>query len=243
MVRAGRFGIGAFAVFLLGPTFRLWTRHASVNKSTGYAIEASANSQLIEIRRVGRLPVGTTIEVEMSRDSVDLLGLDPSNQRHARHRRTDWFCWNWPRVVRRVISEGTTRPLRQTYSCPIRSLSPSWSVIKPKGFEAVYWTFSDAPVLVCNGLLIADVDLDHADFVWPPQTQLKQPKIAVMDGEANFPLTIQRYGLSDDELPFTDELTRDVTLSFIAHALVCSPGTRARACSLRNRHPLAPLRG
>ena len=33
VLRAGRFGIGAFAVFLLGPVFRLWTRHANAAKN------------------------------------------------------------------------------------------------------------------------------------------------------------------------------------------------------------------
>ncbi len=44
-LRAGRFGIGAFATFLLGPSFRLFTRHVTASNSIGYCLEASADSR------------------------------------------------------------------------------------------------------------------------------------------------------------------------------------------------------
>ena len=68
---------------------------------------------------------------------------------------------------------------------------------------------------------------------------MSRPKIAVLDSAANLPLTTQRYRLSQDTVPFVNELTRDVTLSFIAHALVCGPDTRKNACYSNSRHPLS----
>jgi hypothetical protein len=35
VLRAGRFGVGAFAIFLLGPSFRLSTRHAGADRFHG----------------------------------------------------------------------------------------------------------------------------------------------------------------------------------------------------------------
>lgn len=243
VIRAGRFGIGAFAVFLLGPSFRLWTRHAAADKSMGYAIAASANSQLIEIRRVDGLPIGTTIEAELSKDSVASLapgarGRDPNWQR-----RTDWFCWDWPKVVRRVTAASSLSLLRQRFASPIRKsrLPPTWSVIYPEPFDAVYWTFEDAPRLSCNGLIIAQPKHgmhERAYFHWPEETQLNSPCVAVLDSAANLPLTTQRYELSQATLPFIDELVRDVTLSFIAYALVRGPASALEARSSRNRSPL-----
>ncbi len=249
VIRAGRFGIGAFAVFLLGPSFKLWTRHADVDESMGYTIEASANSQLIEILRVGDLPVGTTIEVEVSTESAEALGLDDDEytEYSGPGGDTDWFCWEWPKVVKRVVRGAKPVELDQQFASPVRrsKLPPEWSVIHPEGFDAVYWTFSEAPPLVCNGLKIADPredswDVGDAGFDWPNETQLRSPNIAVLDSAANLPLTTQRYKLSQDTVPFVDELARDVLLSFIAHALVCGPMSQTEALSMQRGHPLRP---
>jgi hypothetical protein len=248
VVRAGRFGIGVFAVFLLGPSFRLWTRHAGADNSEGYMFGASADSQLIEIQRVDNLPVGTTVEVEMINESEKaiyrkkplFLGIVPGPEGTAS--KSDWFCWNWPKVVRRIARKNTVKLLQQRYVVPVRksTLPPEWSVIHPKGFDAVYWTFGDAPPFSCNGLRIEIPDIFHkSEFEWPEEIQLKSPCIAVLDRAANLPLTIQRYELSQQTLPFIDELTRDVMLSFIAHALVCGPTSCMEANStLSCRHPL-----
>jgi hypothetical protein len=243
VVRAGRFGIGAFAVFLLGDSFKLWTRHAGVDDSQGYFFEASANSQLIEIRRQGGLPIGTTIEVELSGETARTLGLekDDRNLYSGSRENTDWFCWNWPKVEQRVIREEGTKTLEPKYACPVRkgALPPDWSEIHPAGFDAVFWTFVKAPQLSCNGLKVVDPDREHVSmFVWPTEIQLQAPRAAVIDSAANLPMTTQRYALSEGTLPFIAELARDVTLSFIAYALVCGPVSRADAMSLFHVHPL-----
>lgn len=238
VLRAGRFGVGAFAVFLLGPNFRLRTRHVGTAKNGGYAVDASSDSELIEIRRIkDNLPVGTTIEVDISSESATKLGLE--RDRLYGIEETDWFCWNWPIVNRRIISGATEKLLAQKHTALLHktALSPEWSTIYPQGFNAVHWTFADYPELMCNGIKIAvpkgqqklyDYH-DRADINWSRETQLGQPNISALDNNANLPLTTQRYSLSDKNLPFIAELSRDVTLSFIAHALVCGPTSRAES--------------
>ena len=162
VARGGRFGIGAFAVFLLGPSFRMWTRHAGADRSMGYTIEASVNSQLIEISRDSGLHVGTTLEVDLSNESLKSLMIKDDgtsiycDTRENAREKVDWFCWDWPRIVKRVVDRTKTIPLHQRYSCPVRKekLPPEWSVIHPDGFDAVYWTFKEAPDLSCNSLNI-----------------------------------------------------------------------------------------
>jgi len=291
--RAGRFGVGAFAVFLLGPSFKLWTCHAGAD--AGYMIEASANSQLIEIKRVDGLQTGTTIEVEIGRDAARILGLESGERRQnqqthsdeegddddeegdddddeeegdnddeddydqdeflIRHfgrsysklqSTTDWFCWDRPSVVKRVLVYGRQEYLKQQYTCPIRggTLPPEWSVIHPPGFEAVYWTFGSAPALSCNGLMIAKPSasaFSAASFDWPEDLDLRRPQVAILDGAANLPMTIQRYALAQRTLPFVNELVRDVALSFIAHALVCGPISPDEALAQRGKHPLSNI--
>jgi molecular chaperone HtpG len=245
VLRAGRFGIGAFAVFLLGPSFKLWTRHAGADKSRGYSLEASATSQLIAIQRVDDLPVGTTIEAEMSSESVALLELEEQySDYEGPEKLIDWFCWDWPVVIKRVIRAVKPELLRQAHVSPVRSgkLPSEWSVIYPKGFDAVFWTFKYEPSLSCNGLRVADpssYNISDSGYSWPEHTtQLRRPCIAILDSAANLPLTIQRYRLSQETVPFLNELARDVLLSFIAHALVCGPTSQSEALSGKRRHPL-----
>ena len=113
----------------------------------------------------------------------------------------------------------------------------------------MYWTFADYPRLICNRLKIAkpkkrsnyEVGFEEGDFKWPEETQLNCPNIAVLDSNANLSMTTQRYALSDENLPFIYELSRDVTLSFIAHALVCGPTSRTEA-HLSGKQSKPPLR-
>ncbi|MFZ2644007.1 MAG: ATP-binding protein [Verrucomicrobiia bacterium] len=245
VVRAGRFGIGAFAIFLLGPAFRLRTRHADADKSLGYMIEASANSQLIEVRRVDDLAIGTTIEVEMSKEAVEDLELEEEeyNDWTGPQGKVDWFCWDWPKVVQRVKRGKKSKMLEQEFSWSIRKgkLPPEWSIIHPDGFDAVYWTFEKSPSLICNGIRIARAHsgIWDAGYRWlGNEMQLKSPNLSIVDSGANLPLTTQRYELSQESVPFINDLSRDVALSFIAYALVCGPTSRSESLSAKRVHPL-----
>ncbi len=246
VVRAGRFGIGVFAVFLLGHSFRLRTRHVTADKSEGYMIGASADSQLIEIQRKSDLPVGTTIDVEINSQSVQALCLDvdKSTNHSQRQDKIDWFCLDWPKVIKRVMRGQHIELLIQKYALSLDNIkcSPEWSVFYPEGFDAVYWTFCNVPSFSCNGLKIAGISerksIVGAHFDWPFETHLSCPRIAILDSAANLPLTIKRDRLLRDKLPFLNELVRDVLLSFIAHVLVCGPNTYVEALSLKYYHPL-----
>jgi hypothetical protein len=136
--------------------------------------------------------------------------------------------------------------LPQEYAAPIRrkKLPTDWFVIQPKGFDAVYWSFGREPSFSCNGLRIANPQyslMAGAGIGWKLD-ELRRPQIAVLDSAANLPVTTQRYALAQESVPFIDDLTRDVLLSFIAHALVCGPGSRAEAISLLFTHPLLASR-
>jgi molecular chaperone HtpG len=247
VIRAGHFGIGAFAIFLLGPCFRLWTRYAGADKSMGHTIEASVSSQLIEIRRVDGLPIGTTIEVELSNESIKGLQLEGEYTKvYGPNCYVDWFCWDWPKVTQRVIRGPQPEILAQKHTCPIQksNLPPDWSVIHPNGFDAVFWTFGNYPDLSCNGLKVEGESFGISEssfsFSWPENAKLRRPRVAVLDSAASLPLTTQRYGLSQATVPFVDDLVRDVTLSFIAHALVCGPESPEEVLAKVRRHPLAP---
>lgn len=251
VTRTGRFGIGAFAIFLIGPKFRLQTRHASANNTSGYEVVASENSQLIEIKRVDDLAVGTTIEVELSDETVK--GFQLSKEEYSsrlgywRPHKIDWFCWDWPIIKTHIIRKsGIAEEVTQESVCLIRKEPHlSWAAIHPEGFDEVYWTFGDAPRFSCNGLKIQTPSYGFRGiysremFDWPGLIQLDPPCVAVSDSAANLPLTIQRYELSEKRLPFLAELAKDVILSFIANALVCGPMSFDEAIAKQHSFPLA----
>jgi molecular chaperone HtpG len=243
--RAGRFGIGAFAVFLLGPSFRMWTRHASNPGSMGCSVEAAAHAQLIQISRADGLAVGTTIEVELSAASVGQLELEIEDfgRRRGPQRFVDWFVWDWPDVQIRVSRDAMTHVFPQDVEQPIRRAAGDgrWAAIHPDGFDVVYWSHQTYGSLSCNGLAVHPPGqgglYDRSKYRWPEEMPFQAPALAVIDSAANLPLTTQRYGLVDNRLPFETALTRDVWLSFIAHALVDGPTSRSALLS-SSAHPL-----
>ena len=67
--RSGRFGVGALAVFLIGPVVTVTTR--SFLDQTGYGLrfEISLDNDLVEVKRI-RCEVGTSISVKISEKHV-----------------------------------------------------------------------------------------------------------------------------------------------------------------------------
>lgn len=252
VARAGRFGIGAFAIFLLGRSFKLWTRHVGAKESEGCFLEASQDSQLIEIKRPreDKFKVGTTIEVPIKADVAEAFGLEEGEEKkfHELDGKTDWFCWDFPTVVRRVNTMGQTFEMKQGWTKPIRITDrpPQWSTICS---GKVFWSVSAADVsdydyvpLSCNGLSIC-VSKDEAPnqypFAWPlREIGMDRPSVAVVDKDGNLPLTVQRYALSSEVLTFENELVIDVIFSFLAHSLVHGPDALDEVFAYEKIHPL-----
>jgi len=81
VLRAGRFGIGALAAFLLGNEIRVTTRH--VDSSTGIAFSATVETEFVELKKHER-PVGTTIRIPVSRDVAERLSEAKAARRQGR---------------------------------------------------------------------------------------------------------------------------------------------------------------
>jgi molecular chaperone HtpG len=71
VLRAGRFGIGALAAFLLGNEIHVTTRH--VDSPTGIAFSAELETEFVELKKCERL-VGTSIRIPVSNDVAVRLG-------------------------------------------------------------------------------------------------------------------------------------------------------------------------
>jgi hypothetical protein len=213
VLRAGRFGVGALASFLLGPEIEVTTRHAE--QATGIGFRASVESDLIELKYVDR-PVGTTVKIRISEEMLGRLEADE----------WDWYCLEWPSVSRSILG----RKLNQRWTVPDRPnrLPRGWRRLGQSTFSDVLWTHGDAPGLVCNGIRVgetAGVYSGHRyeSHSWERDYGLTMPNVAVFDPDGLLRLNLQRTELVDDGLPFNDLLATEVIDDFLAFALVKGP--------------------
>ena len=93
-------------------------------------------------------------------------------------------------------------------------MSLKWRCFKASKFEKVFWTYSDAPALSSNGIVIEVYGTD------PDLSRLfRTPNISVFDRDGLLPVNLQRTGLQGP-LPFQEELLRSISEDLVAHALV-----------------------
>jgi molecular chaperone HtpG len=101
VLRAGRFGVGALAAFLLGDRMHVSTRHRT--EHFGYQFDAGIEDEILEITKAQR-EVGTTIKIEISKETY--ISIKEGRNEHqnlfnppAREDIWSWYCLSEPRVV------------------------------------------------------------------------------------------------------------------------------------------------
>jgi hypothetical protein len=238
VLRAGRFGIGALAAFLLGNEIHVTTRH--VDSSSGVAFSATVETEFVELKKHDR-PVGTTIRIPVSKDIAERLS-ECEDSRRARIRRQealaeiqssddeepprealvnqedqkrsdwDWYCLACPSLKR--VAFG--RELEQEYTLQDDLESDAnWRLVRHADYGGILWSYSKAPSLACNGIIIPRCD----DREWTRTWGLNRPRLQVRDPDGNLPVNLQRSELQTRGFPFAEELGLDVARSFCAYAL------------------------
>ena len=156
VLRSGRFGIGALAAFLLGERIEVRTRHID-EQGDGLTFSVGLDDDIIELRK-GRSPVGTSIRVRLSNHSHEKLLSDlPS---------WDWYALTAP-VVRRVVV-GQVLPQEYALPLPDSELPVHWRRIRHPAFEDIHWTFTPAPALTCNGIVVKPRARDFVNVRFEP---------------------------------------------------------------------------
>lgn len=248
VLRSGRFGVGALAAFLLGDEIIVRTRHVADAETEGVEFSATIATEALELRRA-TLPSGTSLKIKLSevvasrlteaeRMRENITERNPNTRIHRIGRDDwDWFCLDDPQVVRAI--SGNRLP--QAVEVPSHSaeLPVDWHRVSVEGFSDVHWTFSDAPMLVVNGIEVRSLAERSMDYyyaratprtLWPKDSRahnagwygVLQPNLSVFDPDGIMPLTLQRTALSDD-LPFRDELLQGVVYDLIAFLVVHGP--------------------
>ena len=149
VLRSGRFGIGALASFLLGNEITVLTRHVNVPENEGIKFTATLDSEVVELRKVST-PVGTTISILISEETYQ--NLCTASYDSFDNASWDWYSLRDPCVSRLV--EG--RNLKQKFNIPLSNdeLPSMWHRIIHKDFQDIQWTYTEAPSLIHNGIII-----------------------------------------------------------------------------------------
>jgi len=246
-MKAGRFGVGAFAAFLLGGEIRVTTRH--LGESRGVTFVARLDDDLVRLDWVDA-PFGTEIVVPFSND----LAREVVDSRRWAEEESDesyyqlnvlasdiecYYVLPAPAVAFTVSYDAVERSWcsRGAVPDPFAPLPDAWRAIAPDGIERVLWKVDptplakrwDQPIVAHNGIVVAELHPDEqkeTGYSWAERIHcllVHEPDIAVFDSAHRLGLSLHRYQLRDDALPFERELLEAVADDVVAHALVGGP--------------------
>ena len=257
-MKAGRFGVGVFAAFLLGSEVRVTTRH--IDAKRGVSFVARLDDDLVQLNWADDAPLGTEIDIPFSTDA--LLSSESISRAPAQlhtlliEQIARFYFLVSPGVVYRVVRPDgkiITFNIRGEIPTPGRRLPNDWRSVSVSGFDAVLWqtpthsytstvafleredTFNGGQV-AHNGIVIREVAEPRHNrlpaYHWSnPTTEefIAPVSVAVFDTRHLFGVSLNRYQLTHASLPFEDALLRSIGTDIVAHALACEPSA----------HPLA----
>lgn len=248
-MKSGRFGIGAFAAFLLGPELQLTTRHASAAR--GLSFRARIDDDLVQINWA-EAPVGTEVIVPF--DAAALPSRSRSNEPQTPQELLQTIAGYYRlrdpgiQFVHQTLDAGLQEMTGPgDVPTPGRRLPDHWREARSEGFEGVLWSIpkrsgdrwdhgfdqSNTAALAHNGIMIRKrinplvIDADgiamDSIYQWSDAAHrdlMRRPSIAVFDSRHILGVALHRYYLVDPTLPFEDGLLESIGADIVAHALV-----------------------
>ena len=245
-VKAGRFGIGALAAFLLGHEVEVRTRH--LTEETGLAFTARLDSELIEIARGTDMPVGTEVRIHASDLAVELLAAsDPSSESigtpwqraEAATQLAEGIRRSWGVEAPRVKVTLDALPPSSPFPIPppeweinidapsVPATTPPWQEVDVAGISSMAWASDDSdPQVILNGIRV--IDPEDTEQRFPPyrwsdfgvSKTLQEVGVTVGDPSHGVALTLNRFHLRPGIAPFEQELLRSITCEIVAGSLV-----------------------
>ncbi len=213
--RSGRFGIGVLASFLIGDKIEVTTKDS--NSSYGLSFTTDLNSEQIEIVKINKDDVGTSIKIKITKSTLEKL-------EDSYYRFDEWYYQSKPIVT--YIDETNT-----FYNLGIKDKTPNyneelgkeWRELIHPDFYKIVWTYDKGiNNLISNGILIPNFEYfikaewDRNYNYW--REDLEIPLISVFDFDGKLPLNLSRNDL-DDKLNFETELKTEIYKDLIAKIL------------------------
>lgn len=244
-MKAGRFGVGAFAAFLLGREVHVRTRHASASR--GISFVASLDDDLVQLNWVDEMPVGTEVTVPFSPSRLSTGAFGGARTQADACRRlirqvASFYGLARPTLVYRFVNRlGAVSERRGGGSVPDPAgpLPSGWRSASAAGFDAVLWQVprraEPRPALdrergsvIHNGIAIKELEGPERDSMYrwsrsPLRTAIDSPRIAVFDSRHQLEISLNRYRLARRELPFEKTLLESIGSDLVAHSLARGP--------------------
>jgi len=242
-MKAGRFGIGVLASFLLGTEVRVATRHAGAQRGVTFAV--TMDDDLVEMNWTSDLPIGTELSIPFRVDTLPL----PFGWEGDYEERYTYFLEQI--AIHYQISDpevkfifrnssGTITPVDRVAEVPLPGdeLPFTWRSLEVPDLDAVFWSLPRKDFVLDgfvpsgefgnriahNGFVIrkpADDSMAEAyEWAAPAMTRLLRcPSIAAFDTLNRLGISLNRYELASRTLDFEDILLRSIGRDVVAHAI------------------------
>jgi molecular chaperone HtpG len=256
ILKAGRFGVGAFAGFLLGPTLHVETRHVSALR--GLRFRTSIDDELVELRWTDA-PLGSEVWVRLSPTVLHREKQLPLTSTDLLQQIANYYWLDDPAVKFELIKRSGERlEITKGGAVPAQvHRAVTWREVEAPGLDGVYWREPRRKVnvddgfagpgqarVVHNGIIVSRPfdSRGNSDetYKWssPELDQLLlRPGLAVFDTGHRLNLALHRYTLQVPHLPFEDELLASIGRDLVALSLVGGPRLHPLALTTQ----MAPL--
>ncbi|WP_295799873.1 ATP-binding protein [Mucilaginibacter sp.] len=215
--RSGRFGVGVLAAFLIGKEITVETKN--YKSLGGFIFTANINTDQINITKKDDLPIGTTIKIKLDKNILTALGPDGTKDKYGNHNSGviwhQWYTLSRPKIECSYLEEKI-ESYKNFNPDLLDELPIQWNAIDFQGYNKILWTNSRnfcAWKFICNGIVIPFANVSDIGLINDSNL-----RISVFDNNGFLPLSLSRDQLTN-ELPFLEELRRDLYKDFIAYLL------------------------
>ena len=135
ITRAGRFGIGFLATFLLGERITVITRH--IKDSKGFIFSVTKDDEVINAERIDTVEIGTTISVDLSDNAIDFFN-KAYNGRTIRW--NEWYHFTDPQIEY-YMNSAKLLPEINYQVPPEKTVDRKWFYVESDLFRDVKYGF------------------------------------------------------------------------------------------------------
>ncbi|HEX8745164.1 MAG TPA: ATP-binding protein [Thermoleophilaceae bacterium] len=230
-LKAGRFGIGVFAAFLLGDKISVRTKHADSAKAVEFVV--ANNAEIVELRWCDG-PVGTTVEIPFERARLDDAHSVADRSwggvlLHFVRHFVEYYRGSTPKAVLRLNSSGIDEAIEELRGLrishmfdfdfpadvpsPLGELPDDWTAVRVPDFDGIVWRrpsgFSAAgSSIVHNGFQLGGYWFWTDDRL---KALVQEPAVAIADSRHKLNFDLTRSEVLGDSLPFEYEILASIS--------------------------------
>lgn len=211
IIRNGRFGVGALAMFLLGNTVTVTTRH--MDDKLGYEFTMCLKPETLNVRRV-EAERGTVLKIDMNQKTCNRLY---GGKKHASEIvNTKWIRWYmFSDPVVEYWFNGERMTITSPYIPSDGRPQKGWFALQNTGFDVYRWGYP-TDGFFCNGIRIQNESM-HL-YTKAEGLPLMEPCVSIVDKEGKLRLDLSRSRVL--EYPNRRELIEETYKHFIAQLLM-----------------------